>query len=406
MDLIFNVIEKERKKQEETINLVSSSNYVSSSVLNTLGSILNNSIYDIYHSRKSHFLNDFLGEVENIAIEYAKKVFDVKYANVQPDSKTVANMAVFNTLLNKDDKVLSLNLELDKHSSFDYAFNSDQYNFTYFSVDKETNQIDYEMVRKIALKERPKLILVDGSYTRKLDFSEFKDIATSCGAYLLVDISNIAGLVAAGLHQNPCKYADVVTLTTNKTLRGPKGGLILTNKEWIIKKIDQSVLYSLQGKPLINVIAAKAICFKEAMKSEFVSYQKQTIKNAKILSDILRLEGFKIITNGTDNHLILLDVKKSVNMTGKEAEKILNDIGILCNKNMIPYDPTTPFITSGLLFSTSAMTTRGFKEKEFLEVGKIIATCLFNSENKEILEDLKKRVSNLCENFPIGEEVN
>ena len=222
----------------------------------------------------------------------------------------------------------------------------------------------------------------------------------------MVDMAHIAGLVAAGLHQNPCLYADVVTSTTHKTLRGPRGGLILTNNEELAKKIDKMVFPGIQGGPLMHVIAAKAVCFKEALSPSFITYQKQVIKNAKILSDVLKMEGFKIVTNGTDNHLMLVDVKKSVNMTGKEAETILDSIGITCNKNMIPYDVTTPFITSGIRLGTAAMTTRGFKEQDFVLVGKIISACLHNSDNVRILEDLKSRVKELCNKYPIYEEVN
>lgn len=409
MNNLFELIEKEKRRQQETIELIASENFVSEDVLKAQGSILTNKYAEGYPKKRYYGGCQFVDEIEKLACLYAKKLFNVKFANVQPHSGSSANMAVYRTLLKKGDKVLGMNLSSGGHLTHgsNLSFSGMDYKFINYDVDKKTNQINYDEVRKIAIKEKPKLIIAGtSSYSRKIDFAEFKDIASSIGAYLMVDMAHIAGLVAAGLHQNPCLYADVVTSTTHKTLRGPRGGLILTNNEELAKKIDKMVFPGIQGGPLMHVIAAKAVCFKEALSPSFVTYQKQVIKNAKILSDVLKMEGFKIVTNGTDNHLMLVDVKKSVNMTGKEAETILDSIGITCNKNMIPYDVTTPFITSGIRLGTAAMTTRGFKEQDFVLVGKIISACLHNSDNVRILEDLKSRVKELCNKYPIYEEVN
>ena len=409
MNNLFELIEKEKRRQQETIELIASENFVSEDVLKAQGSILTNKYAEGYPKKRYYGGCQFVDEIEKLACFYAKKLFNVKFANVQPHSGSSANMAVYRTLLKKGDKVLGMNLSSGGHLTHgsNLSFSGMDYKFINYDVDKKTNQINYDEVRKIAIKEKPKLIIAGtSSYSRKIDFAEFKDIASSIGAYLMVDMAHIAGLVAAGLHQNPCLYADVVTSTTHKTLRGPRGGLILTNNEELAKKIDKMVFPGIQGGPLMHVIAAKAICFKEALSPSFITYQKQVIKNAKILSDVLKMEGFKIVTNGTDNHLMLVDVKKSVNMTGKEAETILDSIGITCNKNMIPYDVTTPFITSGIRLGTAAMTTRGFKEQDFVLVGKIISACLHNSDNVRILEDLKSRVKELCNKYPIYEEVN
>lgn len=408
VDEVFKQINNELRRQRETIELIASENFVSLDVLKAQGSVLTNKYAEGYPKKRYYGGCKFVDAVETIALNDVKKLFGVKYANVQPHSGSSANMAVYRALLKKGDNVLSMSLEAGGHLTHgsDMSFSGVDYKFIHYGVDKKTGQINYDEVRKMALKEKPRMIVAGASaYSRKIDFAEFKDIAKACGAYLMVDMAHIAGLVAAGLHQNPCKYADVVTSTTHKTLRGPRGGIILTNSEEIIKKVDKAVFPGIQGGPLMHVIAAKAVCFKEALTPEFVKYQKQVVKNAKVLCDVLKMEGFKIVAGGTDNHLILIDVKKSVNMTGKEAEQILEHIGITCNKNMIPFDSTTPFITSGIRLGTAAMTTRGFKEQEFLEVGKIISTCLNNFENKEILEDLKLRVKRLCESNPLYEEV-
>ena len=407
IETIFEFIEKEKERQQNTIELIASENFVSKAVLRAQGSVLTNKYAEGYPGKRYYGGCKNIDAIENIAIDSAKKLFKVKYANVQPHSGSSANMAVYRALLEKGDRVLGMKLESGGHLTHgsEMSFSGMDYDFYSYDVDEITHQINYDEVRKIAKKVKPKLILAGASaYSRKIDFEEFKSIADEVGAYLMVDMAHIAGLVAAGLHQNPCDYADVVTSTTHKTLRGPRGGLILTNNPSIIGKVNKTIFPGIQGGPLEHVIAAKAVCFEEALMPSFVRYQKQVIKNAKVLCDVLKMQGFKIISNGTDNHLLLVDTKKSVNMTGKEAEKILDTIGITCNKNMIPNDPTTPFITSGIRLGTAAMTTRGFNEKDFMEVGKIISTCLNNSEDKEILEGLKTRVQKLCNEHPLYTE--
>lgn len=406
---IFEVIEKEKRRQQNKIELIASENFVSTDVLKAQGSILTNKYAEGYPSKRYYGGCEYVDIIENYAIDYLKKLFNVKYANVQPHSGSSANMAAYMALINKGDKVLGMDLNSGGHLTHGHklSFSGMDYNFVSYGVDKNTGQINYRQVREIALREKPKLIVAGASaYPRQIDFSIFRKIADEVGAYLMVDMAHIAGLVAVGLHQNPCLYADVVTSTTHKTLRGPRGGIILTNNEELAKKIDRCVFPGIQGGPLMHVIAAKAVCFKEALSPSFIKYQKQVIKNAKVLCDTLKMEGFKIVSNGTDNHIVLVDVKSSLNITGKEAEKLLDYIGITCNKNMVPFDSTTPFITSGIRLGTSAMTTRGFKEKEFLEVGKIISCALKNTENEEILLDLKKRCERLCLSHPIYEEVS
>ena len=409
MNEIFKLIDKEKKRQQDKIELIASENFVSENVLKAQGCILTNKYAEGYPKKRYYGGCEVVDQIESIAINDVKKLFNVKYANVQPHSGSSANMAVYRALLKNKDKVLGMDLSAGGHLTHGHelSFSGMDYEFISYNVDKETGQLNYEEIRKIALKEKPKLIVAGASsYSRKIDFLEFREIAKEVGAYLMVDMAHIAGLVAANLHQNPCLYADVVTSTTHKTLRGPRGGIILTNNEEIAKKIDKAVFPGIQGGPLMHVIAAKAVCFKEALTDEFKEYQKQVIKNAKVLCDVLKMEGYKIVSNGTDNHLLLVDVKKSVNLTGKEAEKLLDSIGITCNKNVIPYDTTTPFITSGIRLGTAAMTTRGFKEKEFLEVGKIIIDAFKNSEDKVVLDALKIRVKNLCDKYPIYENIS
>ena len=409
MNEIFKLIDKEKKRQQDKIELIASENFVSEDVLKAQGCILTNKYDEGYPKKRYYGGCEVVDQIESIAINDVKKLFNVKYANVQPHSGSSANMAVYRALLKNKDKVLGMDLSAGGHLTHGHelSFSGMDYEFISYNVDKETGQLNYEEIRKIALKEKPKLIVAGASsYSRKIDFLEFREIAKECGAYLMVDMAHIAGLVAANLHQNPCLYADVVTSTTHKTLRGPRGGIILTNNEEIAKKIDKAVFPGIQGGPLMHVVAAKAVCFKEALTDEFKEYQKQVIKNAKVLCDVLKMEGYKIVSNGTDNHLLLVDVKKSVNLTGKEAEKLLDSIGITCNKNVIPYDTTTPFITSGIRLGTAAMTTRGFKEKEFLEVGKIIIDAFKNSEDKVILDALKIRVKNLCDKYPIYQNIS
>mgnify|MGYP000478217282 CR=1 FL=1 len=404
VDKIFSVIEKEKIRQQNTIELIASENFVSENVLKAQGSILTNKYAEGYPGKRYYGGCKFVDEIENMAIDAAKELFGVRFANVQPHSGSSANMAVYRSLLKKKDKILSMRLDDGGHLTHGnpLSFSGEDYNFVFYGVEKETCTINYEEVKKIAMREKPKLIVAGASsYPRKIDFKAFKEIARSCGAYLMVDMAHIAGLVAAGLHQNPCRYADVVTTTTHKTLRGPRGGLILTNNEQIIKRINKTVFPGIQGGPLMHVIAAKAVCFEEAMTPSFINYQKKVINNAKVLCDALKMEGFKIVSNGTDNHIVLVDVKSSVNLTGKEAEEILDEIGITCNKNMIPYDITTPFITSGIRLGTPAMTTRGFNESDFKEVALIISEALKNRNDKNKMKELKNRVKNLTNSHPL-----
>ena len=402
VDKIFSVIEKEKIRQQNTIELIASENFVSENVLKAQGSILTNKYAEGYPGKRYYGGCKFVDEIENMAIDAAKELFGVRFANVQPHSGSSANMAVYRSLLKKKDKILSMRLDDGGHLTHGnpLSFSGEDYNFVFYGVEKETCTINYEEVKKIAMKEKPKLIVAGASsYPRKIDFKAFKEIARSCGAYLMVDMAHIAGLVAAGLHQNPCRYADVVTTTTHKTLRGPRGGLILTNNEQIIKRINKTVFPGIQGGPLMHVIAAKAVCFEEAMTPSFINYQKKVINNAKVLCDALKMEGFKIVSNGTDNHIVLVDVKSSVNLTGKEAEEILDEIGITCNKNMIPYDITTPFITSGIRLGTPAVTTRGFKTEDMDTVAEAISLAIADPEANR--EEAVRLVKGLTDKYPL-----
>lgn len=331
--------------------------------------------------------------MENLAIEYVTKLFNVKYANVQPHSGSSANMAVYRALLNAGDKVLGMNLAHGGHLTHGHPINFSglDYKIIGYNVDPKTEEINYEELMNLAIKEQPKMIIAGASaYSRIIDFKKFREIADACGAYLMVDMAHIAGLVAAGLHPNPCEYADVVTSTTHKTLRGPRGGIILTNNEEIIKKINKTIFPGIQGGPLMHVIAAKAQCFYEALDPSFKEYQKQVIKNAQVMANAFLEKGYHVISGGTDNHLILLDVT-SKNLTGKEAEEILDSINITVNKNTIPYDTASPFITSGIRLGSPAMTTRGLLENDFEEIANIIDEAF----NKQDEEGLKKRVNAL-----------
>ncbi|MDD4036441.1 MAG: serine hydroxymethyltransferase [Bacilli bacterium] len=401
---IFNLIGEEKKRQQDNIELIASENFVSEAVLKAQGSILTNKYAEGYPGKRYYGGCEFIDEVELLAIERVKKIFNAKYANVQPHSGSGANMAVYKALLNNGDKVMGMNLSHGGHLTHGHPinFSGSEYDIVYYNVDRETETIDYEALEQIAKLERPKMIIAGASaYSREIDFKRFREIADEVDAYLMVDMAHIAGLVAAELHQNPIEYADVVTSTTHKTLRGPRGGIILTNSEEIIKKINKTIFPGIQGGPLMHVIAAKAVSFYEALQPEFKEYQEQVVKNAKALADTLKNEGFRIVSGGTDNHLMLVDIKGSINMTGKEAETILDSIHITCNKNTIPNDTESPFVTSGIRLGTPAMTTRGFKENDFIKVGKIIAEALKNYDNLKLLEELKKEVKKLTSKYSI-----
>ena len=397
-------LKKEKKRQRENIELIASENYASKAVRELQGSILTNKYAEGYPGKRYYGGCEYVDIFELKAIEYAKKIFNIKYANVQPHSGSSANMAVYRALLNHGDTVMGLNLADGGHLTHGYTlnFSGTDYKIVDYKLNPDTEVLDYEEIERIALKEKPKMIIAGASaYPRKIDFKRFREISDKVGAYLMVDMAHIAGLVAAGLHENPCLYADVITSTTHKTLRGPRGGLILTNDEEIIKKIDKVIFPGIQGGPLMHVIAAKAECFYEAMQPEFKDYQKQVIKNIKAMADIFIKNKVKLISGGTDNHLILVDVYNSFGITGKEAEKLLDKIHITVNKNTIPKETLSPFKASGIRIGSPAMTTRGLKEKDFEEIADIIINVLRNKDNKEILKQEKKHVLEITKKYPL-----
>ena len=401
---IKEALEKELKRQSENIELIASENYVSKSVMELQGSVFTNKYAEGYSGKRYYGGCVNVDRVEDLAIEYVTKLFNVKYANVQPHSGSSANMAVYRALLKPGDVVLGLNLSHGGHLTHghDINFSGLDYKFIPYSLDSETEMLNYDVIRELALKEKPQMIVAGASaYSRFIDFKKFKEIADEVGALLFVDMAHIAGLVASGLHENPCLYADVVSSTTHKTLRGPRGGIILTNNEEIINKINKTIFPGIQGGPLMHVIAAKAQAFYEDLQPEFKEYGKQVIKNAQALANTLESEGFKIISGGTDNHLMLVDVKGNLGITGKEAEKILDSIHITVNKNTIPNETESPFKTSGIRLGTPAMTTRGLKESDFIQIGKIISKALKNRDDEKILKELDQQVLELTAKYPI-----
>ena len=401
---ISSLLRKETQRQEENNELIASENYVSKDILKLQGSILTNKYAEGYPGKKYYGGCTYIDEIENLAIDYACRLFHVRYANVQPHSGSSANMAVYKALLNIGDTVLGMDLSNGGHLTHGHPmnFSGKEYNIVSYTVDKESGIIDYNELRNIALETKPKMIIAGASaYSRMIDFAKFREIANEVGAYLMVDMAHIAGLVATGLHPSPVPYADVITTTTHKTLRGPRGGLILTNNEEIITKINKTIFPGIQGGPLMHVIAAKAQCFYEAMEPSFKDYTTNIIKNAKALSKTFINNGVKVISGGTDNHLMLIDVKSSFGITGKEAETILDKINITTNKNTIPNDTESPFKTSGLRIGTPAMTTRGFTTEDFEEVGIIIIEALRNKDNEEVLDNLRKQVLRLTSSHPL-----
>ena len=401
--LIRKSVLNELRRQRNNIELIASENFVSKDILKLQGSVLTNKYAEGYSGKRYYGGCKYIDEVETLAIKYACELFDCKYVNVQPHSGSSANMAVYKALLNVGDKVMGMNLSHGGHLTHGHPINFSglDYNIVSYDVDLKTEMLDYDEIEALALKEKPKMIIAGASaYSRFIDFKRFRSIADKCGAYLMVDMAHIAGLVATGLHETPIPYADVVTTTTHKTLRGPRGGMILTNNEEIIKKINKTIFPGIQGGPLMHVIAAKAECFYEALQPEFKDYMKSVVKNAKVLSDTLKSEGFRIVSGGTDNHLMLVDVK-SIGLTGKEAEKILDAINITCNKNTIPNETESPMVTSGIRLGTPAMTTRGFNESDFKEVALIISEALKNRNDKNKMKELKNRVKNLTNSHPL-----
>ncbi|EES93966.1 serine hydroxymethyltransferase, partial [Staphylococcus aureus] len=386
--VIAEAIEREFQRQNSNIELIASENFVSEAVMEAQGSVLTNKYAEGYPGRRYYGGCEFVDVTESIAIDRAKALFGAEHVNVQPHSGSQANMAVYLVALEMGDTVLGMNLSHGGHLTHGAPvnFSGKFYNFVEYGVDKDTERINYDEVHKLALEHKPKLIVAGASaYSRTIDFKKFKEIADEVNAKLMVDMAHIAGLVAAGLHPNPVEYADFVTTTTHKTLRGPRGGMILCKEEYK-KDIDKTIFPDIQGGPLEHVIAAKAVAFGEALENNFKTYQQQVVKNAKVLAEALINEGFRIVSGGTDNHLVAVDVKGSIGLTGKEAEETLDSVGITCNKNTIPFDQEKPFVTSGIRLGTPAATTRGFDEKAFEEVAKIISLALKNSKDEEKLQ--------------------
>ena len=403
---IQEAIEREAERQLYNIELIASENYVSRDVLEAAGSILTNKYAEGYPSKRYYGGCVHVDEIEEIARERAKQLFNAEHANVQPHSGSQANMGVYLSVLQPGDTVLGMNLTAGGHLTHGHPlnFSGTLYRFVDYGVTKDSETIDYEEVRRVALKEQPKLIVAGASaYPRVIDFAKFREIADEVGAYFMVDMAHIAGLVAAGEHPSPVPYADFVTTTTHKTLRGPRGGLILCKKEHAAL-LDKKVFPGMQGGPLMHIIAAKAVCLQEAMQPEFKEYAKQIITNWAVMSNTLKEEGFRIVSGGTDNHLILVDVKSSLNMSGKLAEKLLDEAGITCNKNTIPFETEKPFVTSGIRLGTAAMTTRGFKENEFRQVALWISRVLKNAEDEAVREEVRKEVRALTVQFPLPNE--
>ncbi|MBU5131566.1 serine hydroxymethyltransferase [Staphylococcus aureus] len=401
--VIAEAIEREFQRQNSNIELIASENFVSEAVMEAQGSVLTNKYAEGYPGRRYYGGCEFVDVTESIAIDRAKALFGAEHVNVQPNSGSQANMAVYLVALEMGDTVLGMNLSHGGHLTHGAPvnFSGKFYNFVEYGVDKDTERINYDEVRKLALEHKPKLIVAGASaYSRTIDFKKFKEIADEVNAKLMVDMAHIAGLVAAGLHPNPVEYADFVTTTTHKTLRGPRGGMILCKEEYK-KDIDKTIFPGIQGGPLEHVIAAKAVAFGEALENNFKTYQQQVVKNAKVLAEALINEGFRIVSGGTDNHLVAVDVKGSIGLTGKEAEETLDSVGITCNKNTIPFDQEKPFVTSGIRLGTPAATTRGFDEKAFEEVAKIISLALKNSKDEEKLQQAKERVAKLTAEYPL-----
>jgi glycine hydroxymethyltransferase len=403
---IFEAIKKEQERQLQTLELIASENFVSQDVLEAMGSVMTNKYAEGYPGKRYYGGCEFVDIAEQTAIDRLTQLFGAKYANVQPHSGAQANFAVFFALLQPGDKVMGMNLSQGGHLTHGspVSVSGKWFDIVSYGVREDTQMIDYDELEAIAKKEKPKLIIAGASaYPRKIDFARFRQIADQVGAKFMVDMAHIAGLVAAGLHPSPVPYADVVTSTTHKTLRGPRGGVILTNDEEIIKAINKSVFPGIQGGPLMHIIAAKAVAFNEALQPSFKEYAKQVIENAATLGETLKNEGAALVSGGTDNHIVLLDLRPW-NLTGKEAEKLLEKAGITVNKNTIPFDPEKPFVTSGIRMGTAALTTRGMKQDEMVKIGKVIAAVLKSKGDKAVLEDAKETTKTICEAYPLFEQ--
>jgi len=393
---VYEAMNAEKERQEANIELIASENFVSQAVMDAQGSVLTNKYAEGYPGKRYYGGCEFVDVVENIARDRLKEIFGADHANVQPHSGSQANMAVYTAMLEQGDTVLGMNLNHGGHLTHGSKvnFSGMQYNFVEYGVDKDTQLLDYEAVRQAAFEHKPKMIVAGASaYSRTLDFAKFREIADEVGAYLMVDMAHIAGLVATGAHPNPVPHAHFVTSTTHKTLRGPRGGLILCKEEFA-KKIDKIIFPGIQGGPLMHVIAAKAVAFGEAQEPEFKDYIDQVVKNANVLADSLTAEGVDIVSGGTDNHLLLLDLR-SLNLTGKVAEHVLDEVGITTNKNTIPFDPESPFVTSGIRLGTAAVTSRGFKEEEMKEIASIMALLLKNPEDEAVKKEAAERTAKL-----------
>ena len=404
MDLVIkNLIEKEKERQQYHLEMIASENFASEDVMNAQGSILTNKYAEGLPGKRYYGGCEFVDEIENIAIERARNLFGAKWANVQPHSGAQANAAVFLALLEPGDTIMGMDLSHGGHLTHGSHVNMSGKWFRAISyqVDKDTQVLDYGRIEQIAIEEKPKLIITGYSaYPRQIDFQAFRRIADRVGAYLLADIAHIAGIVAKGLHPDPLPYCDVVTTTTHKTLRGPRGGLILSNDEELGKKLDKAVFPGTQGGPLEHVIAAKAVAFGEALSEDFSDYIQQVLNNSEMLAKTLIERGIDIVSGGSDNHIVLLDLR-SIGMTGKVADALVSDICITANKNTVPFDPESPFVTSGLRLGTSALTTRGFDQDAFVEVGNIIADRLLNPDDEEKKQICRERVKTLCRLFPL-----
>lgn len=399
---IYDAIEKELGRQRNKIELIASENFVSESVMEAMGSYMTNKYAEGYPGHRYYGGCEYVDIAEDLARERAKKLFGAEYANVQPHSGAQANMAVYFAVLEPGDTVLGMNLAHGGHLTHGSKVNSSGklYNFIPYGVDEETGRINYDELERIAIENKPKLILAGASaYPREIDFKRIREIADKTNSIFMVDMAHIAGLVAAGLHQNPVEYADIVTSTTHKTLRGPRGGLILCKEEYG-KAVDKALFPGTQGGPLMHVIAAKAVCFGEALKPEFKEYQKQIVKNAKVLSEELLKLGFNLVSKGTDNHLILIDLRNK-GITGKELEEKLDDVGITVNKNAVPFDTEKPTITSGIRIGTPAVTTRGFKEEDMVKIAQLINMTVESYDDKK--EEIRSEVAKICGKYPLYE---
>lgn len=406
-NIIFSAIENENARQQDTLELIASENFVSNDVLEAMGSVMTNKYAEGYPGRRYYGGCEHVDVAEEAAIERLKMLFGANYANVQPHSGASANLAVYYSELTPGDKIMGMNLSHGGHLTHGspVSISGKWFDVVSYGVSEDTHLIDYDELEARALKEKPKLIIAGASaYPRNIDFAKFKEIADKSGAKLMVDMAHIAGLVATGIHPSPIPYADVVTSTTHKTLRGPRGGFILTNSEAMGKAINKSIFPGLQGGPHMHVIAAKAVSFKEALQPEFKTYVQTVVENTAALGETLKEKGASLVSGGTDNHLLLVDVRPW-NLTGKEAERMLEEVGITVNKNTIPFDPEGPFVTSGIRIGTAALTTRGMTKKEMIEIGSLIADVLKGHGDAQILQAAQKKIHDICKSFPLFKEV-